>query len=164
MKHRKFFAHHCICSLRSFATDWKQARQVKDVELRQKLLLQRSVFIDDGNITPTLETVLDDIFSSYSQSKSAKLNQIEASQLWYQSGMKLTSLETIMQTKGDTPTVEFKDFLDLLKMVIQDEEESLEGQEPYIRGSTVFQVSTYMPNINPMIRRFMSLTKSYLLS
>ena len=136
------FTHHCVCSLRSFATDWKQARQEKDAELRQKLLLQRSVFIDDGNMTPTLEAVLGGIFSSYSQSKSAKLNHIEASRLWYQSGMKLTSLEKIIQSKGDTPSVEFKDFLDLLKMVIQDEEESLEGQEPYVRGSTVFQVST----------------------
>lgn len=125
--------------LRTYATDWKQARQEKDAKLRQKLLTQRSVFVKDGNMTPEVEDVLGDIFASYSRSKSPSLNEIEASRLWYQCGMKLASLQEVLERKKDLSTVEFKDFLNLLKMVIQDEEESLGGQEPYVRASTIFQ-------------------------
>jgi hypothetical protein len=128
--------------LQSFATDWKQAKQEKDAALRRKLVSQRSTFIREGSPSPELVIVLEDIFSSYSnetESTIPTLNLVEASRLWYQSGMKLSALDKILKKKKDPSKVNFKDFLDLLKEVIH-EDESFVDQRTYTRGSTVFKV------------------------
>jgi hypothetical protein len=56
--------------------------------------------------------------------------------------MKLSHLEKVLENKlPPSNGISFEDFLDVLSSVVRDEEESLGSQQPYSRGSTVFQVS-----------------------
>lgn len=91
------------------------------------------MLIQDGLPTEELVLELRVIFILYAKSQDFKLQdddihltRVEASRLWYRCGMKLSSLETLLQGKSPSSNVlRINDFLNLVQKVIQEEEESL---------------------------------------
>ena len=137
-----------IFSLRTFATDWKKAKEEKDQETRQRLADERSVLIRDGSMSPELRKVLEEIFLMYSDcddtmeedGKSAvTLTSALASRLWYRCGMKLASLENILEAKDDdehTGNVTLEDFLGVIEKVVEEDAAKM-AKEPSSDSSTV---------------------------
>ena len=144
-------------SLRAFATDWKQAQKEKDIQKRGKLKSQRSLLIQDGLPSEELVLELRTIFSWYARSQNFNLQdndmhltRVEASRLWYRCGMKLSSLETLLQEKSPPSKVlRINDFLILVQKVIREEEESMSRGKSQDRSSESFcEVSFLVGVIN----------------
>jgi hypothetical protein len=130
-------------SLRAFATDWKQAQKEKDIQKRGKLKSQRSLLIQDGLLTEELVLELRTVYSWYAKSQDFELQdddmhltRVEASRLWYRCGMKLSSLETLLQEKSPPSNVlRVNDFLNLVQRVIREEDESMSKGKSQDRSS-----------------------------
>lgn len=102
------------------------------MERRKKLLSQRSLLICDGRPTAALVAVLRTIFSWYASNDTARvpesgihLDRVEASRLWYRCGLKLASLESLLQAKNPPAShLSDADFLDLVSKVLEEEKDS----------------------------------------
>jgi len=111
--------------LDSFASTWKQKQLEKDIQQREKIRKGRSVMIQNGSFTPSLVTILLEIFSRYNGKSAKNLTQIEASRLWYQCGIRLSSLTEIIgdaKTTQNNNYISFKDFHCLLQRIVTDDE------------------------------------------
>ena len=84
----------------------------------------RSALVENGTFTTKLIAILQQIFSRYKSDGADGLTQIEASRLWYQCGLRLSSLNEIL---GDPRCVDgkniisFEDFHRLLQRIIADD-------------------------------------------
>lgn len=113
-----------IRRLSSFATSWSEAQAEKDSRQRRQLMEDRSALVQNGTFTTKLIAILQQIFSRYKSDEVDGLTQIEASRLWYQCGLRLSTLEEIV---GDTRNVKrkkiisFEDFRQLLQRIIEDD-------------------------------------------
>ena len=80
--------------------------------------------VQNGTFTTKLIAILQEIFSRYESSVAGGLTQIEASRLWYQCGLKLSSLNEILDDAGYSEgkkTIRFGDFHQLLQRIITDD-------------------------------------------
>jgi hypothetical protein len=111
--------------LSSFVSDWKQAQKDKYLQQRQAVMEQRSVLIDAGKPTSGLVKVLRTIYSQYLPDFVNCLGYVEASRLWYRSGLKLSSLKEILDQKVSDGSggaeIEVNDFLDLIQRMIAED-------------------------------------------
>jgi hypothetical protein len=90
-------------------------------------------------VSPELRKVLGEIFCMYSNGEDSKgpttITSTMASRLWYRCGMKLASLETILQAKDGSdddvkrPSVALEDFLGVIEQVVEEDEAKLGGIE-----------------------------------
>ena len=84
------------------------------------------MLIEKETFTSDLIAVLQEIFSRYKSNSATGLTQIEASRLWYQSGLRLSCLnevlDNIIQTENKKKIVCFNDFHRLLQRIITDDE------------------------------------------
>jgi len=132
--------------LASFAATWKKAQLEKDVLRRKEIKEIRSVMIENGSFTRRLTIILLEIFSRYNGKASRGLNQIEASRLWYQCGMRLSSLMEICAKTDGTPNkknISFQDFLRLLQRIIADDELHYRESSDFQIGEKVELASNY---------------------
>ena len=108
----------------SFALSWKQAQVEKEILRRRELKEDRSVLIQNGKFTPCLNVALKQIFSLYKNKVANGLTQTEASRLWYQCGLRLSSLNLILDdTTRKSRIIYFEDFLRLLERILIDDEQ-----------------------------------------
>lgn len=126
-------------SLRTFATDWRKEQEEKDQKTRQRLSEERAGLIKNGIMAPELRKVLEEIFCLYSDEKKdsdtcdlvRSLTSTMAARLWYRCGMKLASLESILQAKEDTKhaTVTLGDFLGVIEKVVEEDEAKVANEQ-----------------------------------
>lgn len=125
--------HHplSLISLQTFATDWRRAQIEKNLQTCQLLAEERAVLIKDGTISPELRSVLGDIFCMYADDREdgvkcgseTTLTSTMAARLWYRCGMKLASLETLMEARQDSKHtgVALRDFLGVIEKVVAED-------------------------------------------
>lgn len=147
------FIYYAILRLDSFASTWKQKQLEKDIKQRRKIRKGRSVMIQNGSFTPSLMTILHTIFSRYNSISGRNLTQIEASRLWYQCGIRLSTLTEIIgdaKTTQNKNCISFKDFHCLLQRIIMDDEihHPLLDPSGKIDDSSNFRVSFYNSFVN----------------
>lgn len=114
------------------------------------------MLIQDGLPTEKLVSELRTIFSWYASSQDFKLQdddmhltRVEASRLWYRCGMKLSSLETLLQEKSPSSNVlRINDFLNLVKKVIQEDEESMFKGKSQERSSESFCEVSFLVGVH----------------
>jgi uncharacterized protein YqhQ len=118
----------CYIRLRTFASDWRKEQEEKDITTRANLVAQRGLVIKDGQLTPEVIRVLKSIFSLYTENlyckergDPLKINVTRAARLWYRCGIKLPTLDSIMDGK-DELTVTFDEFLSIVKAVAAEDE------------------------------------------
>ena len=119
-------------SLRTFATDWRKAQIEKNRQTAQLLAEERVVLIKDGTVSPELRTVLGEIFRLYADDQEEEvkcgaettLTSTMAARLWYRCGMKLASLETIMEAREDSNRMglTLQDFVGVIEKVVAEDE------------------------------------------
>lgn len=152
---RALFHSSFFYRLSSFAAEWKKAQIEKDAQRRQELESHRSLLIVKGSLSPELIAVLLEIFSRYAANggildiATIQLTKIEASRLWYRCGMKLSSLNDILERKlqGGEKMLVFQDFCSLLQRIVDDDEErlskmalnSVDGSDFEVRTPTFFK-------------------------
>jgi len=144
-------------SLRSFATEWRQAQEEKEKQQRRNLINERAVLIKNGKMTPKLRSVLASIFMQYSSppagagaSSSASqaetlpvsyLKYTEAARLWYRCGLKLASLRTLLNDRPENAkNVFLTDFFGVIDRIV-DEDEREFGRSIVDRPDPSLQVS-----------------------
>ena len=82
------------------------------------------MLIKNGSFTPSLTTALEQIFSRYKNNVADGLTQTEASRLWYQCGLRLSSLKDILDDSTRTDKkIYFEEFLHLLQRIITDDDQ-----------------------------------------
>jgi hypothetical protein len=83
----------------------------KDERIRKRLEKERAVLVKDGTPSTKLRKVLMEIFALYSDADTGmqveeneewSLTSTQASRLWYRCGMKLASLDCILEAKVET--------------------------------------------------------------
>ena len=90
--------------------------------------MENSVLVQNGSFTPSLISVLQEIFSRYESKGASGLTQIEASRLWYQCGINISSLKAILgdtkstRSKKTISIISFEVFHRLLQRIIADDE------------------------------------------
>jgi hypothetical protein len=81
--------------------------------------------------TPNLVSVLKTIFSLYKEEETDSTTDVEltlshtaASRLWYRCGMKLSSLDTMIEEKPSLslPLIAFDDFLAVIEKILEEDE------------------------------------------
>jgi len=114
----------------------------KRVAKRQEILAKKGILIKNGGLATDLVHVLQHIFSWYQKNKKGsdavgndsgmKLNVMEASQLWYRCGLRLSGLINLIKSKEEADTVHsttdaifiyVEDFINVVRQVVADEEE-----------------------------------------
>ena len=87
-------------------------------------------------MAPELRKVLEEIFCLYSDAKKDSdkcdsVTSLTAARLWYRCGMKLASLESILQAKVDTKhaTVTLGDFLGVIEKVVEEDEAKVANEQ-----------------------------------
>lgn len=120
--------------LRTFVTDWRKEQKEKDESLRLELNSQRTALIEDGKPTTRLVEILKAIFTCYCDKETTArsdtdgaLGYMAASRLWYQCGMKLSSLDAIEEKPSPSLLVSFKDFLGLIEKVVVEDDTDQKG-------------------------------------
>lgn len=114
----------------------------KRVAKRQEILRRKEILIKNGCLTTELVHVLMHIFSWYQdcqehndivdKDSGMKLNLLEASRLWYRCGIHLSGLMALVkarkeaadsQSTTDAIFVHSKDFIDVIRQIVADEED-----------------------------------------
>ena len=119
----EFLMNGVFCSLfrlRSYAEECKREQREKEELLRQELAAKRARLMENGKPTPALEELLQAIFAMYATDDSGRINYTTACRLWYRCGMKLASLDSLLEVKKrKLGYVEFTDFLQLVTTVTE---------------------------------------------
>jgi hypothetical protein len=112
-----------LCSLQSFATDWRQAQRDKDKDLRRILAGERTVLIVNGKLSEALTTVLTNIFDSYAVDSitPTSLQYTAAARLFYRCGLKLAYLQQLMDDK-DHHKIVVEDFVAIFSTIAKEDE------------------------------------------
>eukprot|EP00521_Asterionellopsis_glacialis_P007185 CAMPEP_0195289262 /NCGR_PEP_ID=MMETSP0707-20130614/5611_1 /TAXON_ID=33640 /ORGANISM="Asterionellopsis glacialis, Strain CCMP134" /LENGTH=3115 /DNA_ID=CAMNT_0040349249 /DNA_START=115 /DNA_END=9462 /DNA_ORIENTATION=+ len=125
--------------LQSFVTDWKRTQQEREDLHRRKLIMQRSVLIQSGKPTYELLNILKMIFGWYArkgsklESGNMSLDPVAAFRLWYRCGMKLSTIQDLLEKKMagghnkgySALSITLDDFLNLITQIVGEEELSL---------------------------------------
>ena len=129
-------------SLRSYASDKKREQQEKEDGLRRELAAKRARLMENGKPTAELEGILKAIFAMYATDNSGRLNYTTACRLWYRCGMKLASLDSLLEVKKRRlGYVEFMDFLQLVTTVTEADVRSADYAMSSEEGRSNFEVS-----------------------
>lgn len=123
-------------SVKNFNNLRKQRLEQQASRRRQELAEQRSVVVQNGNLSSAVVSVLKDIFFSYAgrddkpSSSEPLLDIVTASRLWYRSGLMLSELcilaeekaaETLEGAVHDT-IITADDYIDCMRSVVEEEE------------------------------------------
>eukprot|EP00814_Leptocylindrus_danicus_P009268 CAMPEP_0116017398 /NCGR_PEP_ID=MMETSP0321-20121206/8025_1 /TAXON_ID=163516 /ORGANISM="Leptocylindrus danicus var. danicus, Strain B650" /LENGTH=2622 /DNA_ID=CAMNT_0003487585 /DNA_START=222 /DNA_END=8087 /DNA_ORIENTATION=- len=145
----------------------------KRVTKRQEILAKKGILIKNGGLATDLVHVLQHIFSWYQKNKKGsdavgsdsgmKLNVMEASQLWYRCGLRLSGLINLIKSKEEADNVHsitdaifvyVEDFINAVRQIVADEEEKspvvvADDDDPdYTDGQTLFQVGDTVEVLN----------------
>lgn len=83
------------------------------------------MLIKNGTFTSDLIAILKEIFSRYESNVGSGLTEIEASRLWYQCSLRLSSLKDVLSDtvcSKSKKIISFEDFHRLLQRIIIDDE------------------------------------------
>ena len=110
------------------------------------------MLVQNGFLTDDLIIALEEIFLRYrSGTANNELDQIEAARLWYQCGLRLSSLNEILHNTKLTETkksINFEDFRCLLQRIINDDEKHF----PVHRSEKADQFSDFEVRVEVMIQ------------
>jgi hypothetical protein len=140
--------------LRTFADDIKKEQQVKDELTRSKLAKQRSLMLENGELTADVVRILKSIFSLYSDDPMYKddddaltIPVTRAARLWYRCGIKLSTLEQTMEGREGT-SVLLDDFLSVIKAVVDEDDAMWQTvMSPDSESRPAFEVSDVLAYI-----------------
>jgi len=118
-------------SLTPFVATLIQERMQENKRIRLKLAEERALLVQNGSLTPGLRSVLNLIFSEYSEQNAGleaeSLCYTEAARLWYRCGLKLSCLDSILKNRPagvGSNRIFVSDFIGLLEKVIREDESS----------------------------------------
>jgi hypothetical protein len=106
--------------------------------------------VDSGELTEGLRAVLTSIFALYAdenqKDESLSLKYTDAARLWYRCGLKLSSLDSLLdraERERNDGRIVLEDFLSLFERVAEEDEQFVLSTIPIERSDISFQVSLF---------------------